>query len=282
MMERGMKGNHQNKEAAGSETRTEQALRASELSYRRLFEAAGDGILILNVDTGRISDVNPFLVELLGFSRSEMVGKTVGELSPFKDFGSNQAMLERLQKDGYVRYENLPLETKDGRKIAVEFVSNVYQAGDCNVIQCNIRDITQRKQAEKTKVRLAAIVESSDDAIIGKDLNNIITSWNKGAEMIFGYSADETVGRSVALLVPADRLEEEKDTLEKIKRGEIVRRFETVRQAKNGRRIDVSMTVSPIRDSMDKIAVNAHLVEFQGHNRFVILEPGPNKIFPFL
>jgi PAS domain S-box-containing protein len=144
-----MKGDHQNENATGNESRTKQALRASELSYRRLFEAAKDGILILDVDTGRINDVNPFLFKLLGFSRSEMVGKTVGELSPFKDIESNQAMLERLQQHGYVRYEDLPLETRDGRRIAVEFVSNVYQAGDCNVIQCNVRDITERKRVQE-------------------------------------------------------------------------------------------------------------------------------------
>jgi len=124
------------------------AFRASELSYRRLFETAGDGILLLDVGTGRITDVNPYLFKLLGFSHDEMVGKTVGELSPFKDIVSNQAMLELLQKDGYVRYEDLPLKTKDGRHIAVEFVSNVYQAGDKKVIQCNIRDITERKRIE--------------------------------------------------------------------------------------------------------------------------------------
>jgi PAS domain S-box-containing protein len=137
----------------------EQAMRASELSYRRLFEAAKDGILILDVDTGRINDVNPFLFKLLGFSRDEMVGKTVGELSPFKDIESNKVMLERLQKNGYVRYEDLPLETRDGRHIAVEFVSNVYQAGDCNVIQCNVRDITERKHAEAEIRRLNAELE---------------------------------------------------------------------------------------------------------------------------
>jgi PAS domain S-box-containing protein len=131
-----------------SSSSVDENLRASELSYRRLFEAAQDGILILDVTTGRITDVNPFLIKLLGFSRDEMIGKTVGALSPFKDIESNQAMLERLQKHGYVRYENLPLETSDGRHIAVEFVSNVYQAGDRNVIQCNIRDITERKKAE--------------------------------------------------------------------------------------------------------------------------------------
>ncbi|HZL13990.1 MAG TPA: ATP-binding protein [Verrucomicrobiae bacterium] len=142
-----------------AKTGSEQALRASELSYRRLFEAARDGILILEADTGRISDVNPFLVELLGFSRNEMTGKTVGELSPFKDIEPNRIMLERLQKDGYVRYKDLPLETRNGRNVPVEFVSNVYQAGDRKVIQCNIRDITQQKQAQEQIHRLNAELE---------------------------------------------------------------------------------------------------------------------------
>jgi PAS domain S-box-containing protein len=232
---------------------SEQALRASELSYRRLFETAQDGILILDIDTGCVTDVNPFLLNLLGFPRSEMVGKTVGELSPFKDIWSNKLMLERLQKDGYVRYEDLPLQARDGRRIAVEFVSNVYQAGDKKVIQCNIRDITERKQAEKSSIQLAAIVESSDDAIIGKNLDGIIQSWNAGAEKIFGYSAGEMVGGPITPLIPAERLEEENHILEKIKHGESVRHFETVRQAKNGRRIDVAVTVSPIKDSTGKI-----------------------------
>ena len=143
-----MKKQNQETVVASDELRTEQTLRASEISYRRLFEAAKDGILILDVDTGRITDVNPFLVKLLGFSHDEMVGKTVGELSPFKDIESNQAMLEHLQQHGYVRYDNLPLEARDGSRHAVEFVSNVYQAGDKKVIQCNIRDITERKRAQ--------------------------------------------------------------------------------------------------------------------------------------
>src|SRR5580698_1533489 len=154
-----MKTNPQDGSWTSSEAHTEQALRASETSYRRLFEAAKDGILILDVDTGRINDVNPYLFNLLGFSRSEMVGKTVGELSPFKDIESNKVMLERLQKDGYVRYENLPLETRDGGRIAVEFISNVYEAGDHNVIQCNVRDITERKHAEDEIRRFNAELE---------------------------------------------------------------------------------------------------------------------------
>lgn len=140
----------------------ERGMRVSELSYRRLFEAARDGILILDVDTGRISDVNPFLVELLGFSHREMVGKTVGELSPFRDIESNKVMLERLQKDGYVRYEDLPLETRNGHHIAVEFVSNVYQAGAKRVIQCNIRDITERKRVEEQMRGMQAQLEQTN------------------------------------------------------------------------------------------------------------------------
>ena len=242
-----------NGNATESQTRMEIALRSSELSYRRLFEAAQDGILILDVESGRITDVNPFLVKLLGFSHTEMVGQTVGELSPFKDIVSNQAMLERLQNEGYVRYDDLPLKTKDGRDIAVEFVSNVYQAGGKKVIQCNIRDITKRKQAERVSNLLAAIVESSDDAIIGKDLNSNITSWNRGAEHIFGYTAAEMLGSSTLCLMPANRPEDEQQFFAKILRGESVEHFETRRQTKDGRLIDVSVTASSIKDARGQV-----------------------------
>jgi PAS domain S-box-containing protein len=138
---------------------SEQALRASELRYRRIFEASKDGILILDVETGRISDANPFLVELLGLSHGEMVGKTVGELTPFKNVESNLAMLERLKQHGYGRHEDLLSEKGGDRHIPVEFVSNIYQAGDKEVIQCNIRDITERKYAEGEIRRLNAELE---------------------------------------------------------------------------------------------------------------------------
>jgi PAS domain S-box-containing protein len=142
-----------------AEMNGDQALRASKLSYRRLFEAAKDGILILDFETGCITDVNPFLVELLGFSHREMVGRTVGELSSFRDIESNRAILARLQQDGYVRYDDLLLKTADNRHIAVDFVSNVYPVGNRKVIQCNIRDVTERKQAQEEISRLNAELE---------------------------------------------------------------------------------------------------------------------------
>jgi PAS domain S-box-containing protein len=136
-----------------AELRTAEAIRASELSYRRLFEATKDGILILDHDTGLISDANPSIVELLGFTHAEMVGKSVGELSPFKDIASNKVMMNQIQLQGYVRYEDLMLETMNKRQIAVELLSNMYRAGDKEVIQYNIRDITERKRAQD-EVRL--------------------------------------------------------------------------------------------------------------------------------
>jgi CRP/FNR family cyclic AMP-dependent transcriptional regulator len=131
-----------------------EALRASELRYRRLFETAQDGILILDAQTGQITDVNPFLVNLLGYSHDEFIGTPLWEIGPFKDIKECKLAFLELQKKEYIRYESLPLETKDGRSIAVEFVSNVYGlSGGTRVIQCNIRDITRRKQAEDVRHR---------------------------------------------------------------------------------------------------------------------------------
>jgi len=133
---------------------SEGALRASELRYRRLFETAQDGILILDAQTGQIEDVNPFLVNLLGYTHNEFIGLPLWEIGPFKDIKECKLAFLELQEKEYIRYESLPLETKDGRSIAVEFVSNVYGlSGGTRVIQCNIRDITKRKQAEDARHR---------------------------------------------------------------------------------------------------------------------------------
>ena len=124
---------------------TEEALKSSEMRYRRLFETAQDGILILDAETGQISDVNPFLVDMLGYSHEDFLGKKLWEIGAVKDIEASKAAFSQLQGKGYVRYKDLPLETKDGRPLDVEFVSNVYLVDHHKVIQCNIRDITQRK-----------------------------------------------------------------------------------------------------------------------------------------
>ena len=124
------------------------ALKASEMRYRRLFETAQDGILILNADTGQIDDVNPFLTDMLGYTREQLLGNKLWEIGPFKDTKASKAEFRELQREDYVRYDDLPLETSAGKSISVEFVSNVYQVNGGRVIQCNIRNITERKQAE--------------------------------------------------------------------------------------------------------------------------------------
>jgi PAS domain S-box-containing protein len=124
------------------------ALALSETRYRRLFETAQDGILLVDPDTGHIFDANPFLTDLLGYTRDDLVGKGLWEIGLFRDTESSRAAFRTLQEKGYIRYEDLPLRTHDGRGIEVEFVSNVYPVGDTRVIQCNIRDITDRRRAE--------------------------------------------------------------------------------------------------------------------------------------
>ena len=131
-----------------AQKQSDEALKVSETRYRRLFETAQDGILLLDAQTGQISDVNPFLVEMLGYSHEDFLGKKLWEIGAFKDIEASKAVFAELQAKGYVRYEDLPLETKDGHPIAVEFVSNVYLVNHHRVIQCNIRNITERKLIE--------------------------------------------------------------------------------------------------------------------------------------
>ena len=250
-----MKSKHQNENVTGNGARMEQALRASELSYHRLFEAAKEGILILDVDTGRINDVNPFLIKLLGFSHGEMVGKTVGEISPFKDIWSNKVMLERLQEDGYVRYHDLPLETRDGRKIAVEFVSNVYQAGDKKVIQCNIRDITERKRAEEafreSEQRFRALFEGAHEGIFQSTLGGQFHLANTALARMLGYASSQEliagvtdIGRQLNVALGV-RAEFQRQISE---RGE-VQNFEFQARRKDGVMIWLSENAHAVRDA---------------------------------
>jgi PAS domain S-box-containing protein len=179
-----------------------ESLRASELRYRRLFEAAKDGILILDAKTGEITDVNPFLVNLLGYKHDELVGTRLWEIGPFKDIKECQLAFLQLQDKEYIRYESLPLETKDGRPIAVEFVSNVYRvSGGTRVIQCNIRDITERKQAEEAlrqaEQKYHNIFEEAIVGIFQSTPNGRYIVANPAMALMLGYDSPEELITSI-------------------------------------------------------------------------------------
>ena len=181
--------------------RMSQAVTTSEIRYRRLFEAARDGILLLDPDTRKITDANPFMVDLLGYARDEFVGKELWEIGLLRDEQASREAFQVLQETGSIRYEDLPLESKTGMCREVEFVSNIYQEDGRPVIQCNIRDITERKRAEKamreSEARLRAIFSGSLDGIVMVDDDGRYVEANPSACALFGLSKEELLGRRV-------------------------------------------------------------------------------------
>ena len=351
----------------------EEALVASEIRYRSLFDGAQEGILLVDFDNGKILDANQYLEDMLGYRHEEFLEKDLWEVSPFQNTPMNKDAFTELQQKGYVRHEDLLLETSDGRSINVEFVANTYLVHGMIFIQCNIsdvtdrrraekalreseelyrltissmtdtvlitdcrgdftyvspnthiifgysqkevealgnvnnllddnlfdpsqleslgeirnlertindshgkehsllvnvkrvdimggkilytcRDITERRRGEETALLLAALVESSDDAIMSKTLNGSIVSWNDGAARLYGYKAEEVVGQPISILFPPERFDDLPDILTRIARGEAIRQFETKRRTKDRRILDVSLTVSPVKNSAGRIA----------------------------
>jgi len=170
---------------------TDQALRVSEARYRRLFETAQDGILLLNAETAQIEDVNPFLIDLLGYSYDEFLGKKLWEIGAFKDTALSIDMFIELRAARCVRYDNLPLERKDGRRISVEYVSNIYECAGTDVIQCNIRDNTTRYLAEmalSTTTRALKMLSESNVALLSsKSEATLLTEYCRIAVETGGY-----------------------------------------------------------------------------------------------
>lgn len=187
-------------EALLKKEQTMAALQASEKRYRRLFESAKDGILILDAETGKVVDANPFLLQLLGYSYDELCGKHIWELGAFKDIAASKDAFKTLQDNEYIRYEDLPLETHAGHAIAVEFISNVYLVDQNKVIQCNIRDITASKQAKAERLQFMAAIEQVGDAIILTDVQGTIQFVNPAFKLMTGYSGQEVIGQNPRVL----------------------------------------------------------------------------------
>ncbi|NVN92203.1 MAG: PAS domain S-box protein [Desulfuromonadales bacterium] len=228
--------------------KTDEALQDSEKRYRRLFESAKDGILILDALTGVVVDVNPFLLQLLGFSYDELCGQHIWEIGVFKDIAASKDAFKTLQDTEYIRYDDLPLETRDGRPISVEFVSNVYLVDHSKVIQCNIRDITARKRADAEHKRLMAAIDQIGEGIVMTDAQGTIQFVNPAFERMTGYSREEAVGRNPRFLKSDEQDDQFYHTLWNTISDGRTWSGRIVNKRKNGTHYTVETTISPVRD----------------------------------
>jgi two-component system, cell cycle sensor histidine kinase and response regulator CckA len=215
-----------------------------------LVESSDDAIIGTSLD-GTITTWNSSAEKLFGYSSSEAVGKPILMLLPPERANEESAILARIKKGERIDHFETARIRKDGKRVDVSVTISpiINSSGVIVGASKSARDIGDRKRAEAVQERLAAVLESSDDAIVGKSLDGTITTWNRGAENLFGYSASEAVGKPIQMLLPPERANEELDILTRIKKGERISHFETVRLQKDGKRIDVSVTISPIRDS---------------------------------
>lgn len=230
---------------------TEEALRQSESELTEFFENATEAIHWVGPD-GTILRANQAELRMLGYSADEYIGRNIAEFHVEQNVIED--ILARLTRgeslDGYPA----KMRCKDGSIRDVLINSSVYfEEGKFIHTRCFTRDVTDQLHVEKALRRLAAIVESTHDAVIAKDLNGTITNWNPGAQQLYGYKAEEVIGKPVAILIPPDRPDEEPAILAKLRRGERIDHYETIRMAKDGRRINVSLTVSPIRNAAGEV-----------------------------
>jgi PAS domain S-box-containing protein len=238
--------------------RMEKALRRAKEFDEAVMKNLGEGLYTVD-NQGRVLSMNPAAEKLFGWTFEELRGRKMHEVTHYKHrdgspFPAEECAGLRVLRDGrtLTDWEDTFIR-RDGTFFDVLYSSSPLREGEKIIgLVVAFRDVTDRKKGEEAKARLAAIVESSEDAIISKDLKGVITSWNHGAEQLFGYSAKEALGRSITIIIPQDRLDEEPAILSRICRGERLEHFETIRRRKDGTLRDISLTISPIIDGAGK------------------------------
>jgi len=253
--ERGVEASHENAvlTAQAAEQQAQEGLDESEARYRDLFAGVPVG-LCRTTPAGQILDANAALVRVLGFpDRDTLLARNIADL--YFDPQERARRATQVSREGHARFEAYQMRRYDGTPVWVETSGRATYDSEGRVLYFDgvILDVTDRKREEETHNRWAAIVESSDDAIFGAAPDGIIQSWNTGAERIYGYTAGEVIGRPVSLLAPPDLRDEIPRILERLRRGERIQNVHTVRVRKDGSRVDLAVTISPIRDAAGKI-----------------------------
>jgi len=224
---------------------------------RAILDSALDCIITMDA-TGRVREFNSVAERVFGFRRAEAIGEELAKLIiPPRMRAQHRKGLARYLKTGEGPLLGKRVEIagmrRDGSEILVELAISPFKIDGSTLFTAYLRDITERKRNEEASQRLAAIVESSHDAIVSIDLNGKLTSWNQGAEQLFGYKADEVVGKLTTILIPPHRHNEEPAILARIRYGERIDQYETVRRRKDGTLLDVSLTFSPIKDARGRV-----------------------------
>lgn len=221
--------------------------------FRDAFNASPIGIAVENFD-GQPLFVNPAFCRFLGFTEEELRSKHCVDFSPAEDAEKDWASFQQL-KAGLIDHYQMEKRyfRRDGSLVWGSLSISLLNISQSRLVLAMVEDITDKKKAEEARFRHAAIVESSEDAIASGTLNGIIVSWNAGAEKMYGYTEAEAMGKPITMLVPPELPHEENEILEKLRAGGRVEHFETVRVTKAGKRINVSLTISPIKDSSGRM-----------------------------
>jgi PAS domain S-box-containing protein len=235
--------------AAAVEAR--ERLSESETAHRVLFDASPMPLFVFDVDTLEFLAVNGAATRLYGYEHAEFMAMQLKDLRPPEDRGTVRSEVSRLgdvERAGVVRHQR-----KDGSRFFAEYTSRALAFSGRRARITVITDVTARREAEEMRALLAAIVQTANDAIISKNLEGVITSWNSAAESLFGYTAEEAIGQPIRLIVPDDRVDEERALLAEIAAGHRVDHFETTRRRKDGSEVAVAISLAPIRDAQGRV-----------------------------